>query len=707
MPVCTPPTPDRPTNLQDQNPIFARTAAVLFVAPLLAATLLPLFAAPTAYAQRLDLGPSTTTPKPGDGLAALALADLLDNQASALRAPDEPARIAIRRLAARLLRDGENAGEPGSEAVLAGLTLASNRTELDALLASQDAPTRRYIAEIITTATPSIRPREIDLLLRDALAPLITTTSDHCGWWRSDPTDPPSITIKAAPLRDLIDHRFLSDDANTTLAQLIDLCQNAEHEPAYRSTAAEWADLVARAARALDTPADWLDMPARDRLRADLSAGLELLFTEPDTARASLTRTATLLDIINATDALEPTLQSRKLRDAANRLVAAPEGDPKRSLNAVRSIADAYFRTLELLDAGSTLPAPKSLVRQVRPMREPLARAHRVSADRMALRLPDILSTPDPMTEPGLLAATNALAKATADLSLPHSLSTMLTTQTGDPSRPTPDTPREPTPTRQLGALATRVQQLAVAAGKPARSDDALDQLRNLADIAGFLFHSPGEDELRRGSPSPEWRTVTGNQRGRLEFLLDEARADWILSAASEKSTAQTTRLRAITEAVELLNDGAELEALRHAFAQGNAPAINAWPGVELTADALDALAAGLAADLATLSATAARDNDPAAVLVQAATVRKTFPAALLVARLNRSAQDRQPFSCGPAAELALGPPMPTAWMRDARHQLAVLSRAAFEASTQPNPSRSPFFQQANKAASEVLTALP
>ncbi|MDQ7013985.1 MAG: hypothetical protein Q9O74_08840 [Planctomycetota bacterium] len=659
-----------------------------------------------AHAQRLDLGPSATTPKPGDGLAALTLADLLDNEARALQAPDETAHAALRRLASRLLREGENAGQPGSEAVLAGLTLASNRAELDTLLTAQDTPTRRYIADIIDTTEHSIRPREIDLLLRDALAPLVTNASPNCGWWLDEPATTPHATIDTTSLAALLDHRFITDNATTALTQLIELCQAAEHEPAYRNTAVEWADLVTRAARALDEPANWLDMPARDRLRADLSAGLELLFDEPETARASLARTATLLDIINATDALDSKLQSRDLRDAVNRLVAAADGDPKRAPDTVHAIATAYLRALKLLDAETTLPPPNALVRQVRPLREPLSRAHRTSADRLALRLPDILATPDPMTNPGLLAAINALTRTAADLALPQTLSTMLTTWTGDPSRPPPPTTREPMPTRELGALAVHIQQLAIAASKPAEAANALAQLRELADIAAFVFHMPGEDELRRGGQSSGWPDLTANQRDRIVFVLDQARAEWIRSAASDDAPATTARLRTIASAIELLRDGAEISVMRRAFSRGQPPAINAWPGIELTQPALDTLAENLNRDLPEIATLIARDDDLSLAESRIEVLHKAFAAVRLIARLERTARTHSSTTCSPATELALGPPLPNAWLRLHRHQLATICRAGFEASASRATTRQQFSKQANTTAAEVLSAL-
>lgn len=658
-----------------------------------------------AAAQRLNLGPSSDTPKPGDGVAALALADALDAEAQALRAPAEASYAALRRMAARLLRDGENAGDAGSEAVLAGLTLATKRGDLDTLMAAEDSATRRYVADVIGATEASILPREVDLLLRDALAPLVADADASCGWWTEEDT----ATLNAEALRALIDHRFLSDSANAALARLIELCTIGESEAAYRRSTAEWVTLVADAARALDEPPAWIDMPARDRLRADVSHHIELLFDSPDAARAGLTRTDAIVGIIAATDALDSKHQTRELRDAVNRLAAAPDGDPKREPHAVRAIAETFARARALLDATSSVPPPNELVRQVRPLLEPLTAAHRRTADNIARLLPDMLGAPDPMTEPGLLAAMNASEATAADLDLPRALTTMLTTWTGDPTRPPPPSTREPVPTQALGALANHVQQLAIATGKPASADAALAQLRDLADLATFAFDMPGERELRRAGESPEWRAVTDNQRGRIEFLLDQARTDWVRTVASDEASAQTARLRAVAATVELLRDGAEIESMRRAFGRDRAPAINAWPGVELTGAGLDALAGNLTTELAALATLTARDNDPAAVLAQAGVLRDSHAAALSVARLDRLARARNAPSCTPAAELALGPPgegTRDIWMLPHRHALATLCRDAFEAATATGEKRALFRDHANRTASDVLVHL-
>lgn len=671
-------------------------------------SLAALFLTPPAFAQGLNLGPSTNTPRPGDGHATLALAEALHAEAEALGRPAEAAHAALRRLAARLLVDGETAGEPGSEAVLAGLTLASKRTELDALLAAADPATRRAVADIIETTDASILPRAVDLLLRDALAPLVADAAAGCGWWLDTDASTPDPAPDTEALRKLLGHRFLSDAANDQLTRLITLCEQAQDEPAYRRSAAVWALLVTNAARALDEPPAWLDMPARDRLRADVSQGIEMLFTAQPAAREHLLRTASLADLVRRIDTLDAQVQTRELRDAVNRLIAAPDGDPKRTPAAVRAITATATRAFDLLGAE---PAPAaSLVRHVRPLLEPLTRAHRAATDTIIKRLPDILNTSDPMTEPGILAAMNAGTATAADLRIPEILTALLTTWTGDPTRPPPPATREPTPTKELGALGVRVQQLSIAVGKADQADSAMAELRELAELQSFALHMPGEDDLRRDSESPEWRAVTKNQRGRIAFLIDETRRDWILAAANNDAPVQTLRLRAIAATVELLRDGATIETMRRDFARSRAPAINAWPGVELAAPALDALATDLTADLARLTTLAARDNDPQGVLTRAVALREAHTAALVIARLERLAFAREGTACTPAAELAVGTPAESegfaVWMLPHRHALASICRDAFEAATSTNDRREMFIRHANGAAADVLPNL-
>ena len=662
------------------------------------------------HAQRLDLGSAPTEPKPGEGLAALALADLLETEADRLAEPDP--RRAFRTLAADLLRAGENAGPPGAEAILAALTLAARRDELDRLLGTRDAATQRYIADLLAGAERSILPREVDLLLRDALAPLAGELDPRCGWWTTDALDTapdatPGLADNTAALRALTDNRHLTDDAAGVLAEMVDLFDSAAAHPAYRRDAAEWAALLAAAAGALDEPPDWLDMPARDRLRADFSSGVAMCLDKPAEARAHLSRTAALVRIVRDTDALGPAFQTRELRDAVNRLAAAAEGDPRRDPAAVARIAGTYARALAMLDTDARAPAPTDLLRQARPMLKPLTTAHQLAAATLGRLLPTILTEPDPMTDPGVLAAIGSLQTADDDLRIPLVLTAQLAAWTGDPDRPTPSPSREPVATREAGPLAERVRQLGVALALDAAHAAAHAAQRDHAATAPNAPELPTERDLRANTSSIAWRRVTGDQVDRLLFLIDQARTDWLRSASTdqfaERRDDDRARLAALAAVLPLLRDAADLERLRTDWAREIPPAINAWPGLELTPPALDTLADALTPAAAQLAALTARGDDDTGALARAASLRDDFAAALVFARLDAAARELGAPRCGPAAELGAGAATNAAWMAEHRHALAALSRAAYEAAAAEGDQRRAFFAHANRQARPLL----
>ncbi len=655
-----------------------------------------------ATAQRLDFNTAPPDPKPGEGLAVLALADLLEAEADHFAESD--ARRAFRVLAADLLCAGENAGTPGAEAVLAALTLAAKREQLDTLLLTHDAATQSYIADLIAETERSILPREVDLVLRDALAPLAGDLDPRCGWWTGDERFLADNTLAA-----LLGNRHLTDEASAVLAQMIALFEASTDHPAYRRDAALWAVLLETASAALDAPPDWLDMPARDALRADFSSGVAMCLDKPTESRAHLGRTANLVSIIRSTRLLKDSLQSRELRDAVNRLVAAAEGDPVRDPEAVARIAETYALALALIDAESHVPLPKDLVRQVRPMCVPLVDAHQQAAEAVVRLLPTILREPDPMTNPGVLAAMSSLQQATDDLDIPVILSVLLSTWTSDPSRPIPAPPRTPIATREMGPLAERVRTLGVALSRDKEAAEALVQLRSLATIAPLVRELPGERELRANTGSPAWRRVTGDQTDRLLFLIEQARTSWLRSSAIEQfadhRAEDELRLRTLAAVLPLLRDAVALDAMRADWSRKIPPVINASPGLELTPASLDALAGDLSRQAAELAVFAARGDDDEGVAARAEALRQTFAAALLCARLDAEARLRRLPACSIVGELGTGAATNRAWLGEHRHALAAISRAAFEAAAAEGESRVFFLAYANRQALPLLDA--
>ena len=683
----------------------ARTRLLFSIIALLCAILTA-----TSAAQRLDFNTAPSDPKPGEGLAVLALADLLETEAEDFAEFD--ARRAFRVLAADLLRAGENAGTPGAEAILAALTLAAKRDQLDALLLTHDAATQRYISDLIAETERSILPREVDLLFRDALAPLAADFDPRCGWWTGDAHNiASSLADNTATLVALLDNRHLADEASAVLAQMLDLLKTSADHPAYRRDATSWASLLVAASAALNTPPDWLDMPARDQLRADLSSGMVMCLDKPAESRTHLRRTAHLVGIIQTTSLLKDSLQSRELREAVSRLVATAEGDPKRDPDAVARIAETYARALTLIEAEVHAPPPNSLVRQVRPMCAPIADAHQQAAEAIVRLLPTILSEPDPMTNPGVLAAMSSLQQATDDLLIPSNLSVLLSTWTSDPSRPIPAPTREPIATREMGPLAERVRTLGVALSRDKNAADALAQLRALDAIAPPVRELPGEHELRANANSPAWRRVTGNQADRLLFLIDQARDNWLRSSATDRFADRRAddefRLRTLAAVLPLLRDAAALDTMRTNWARKIPPTINASPALELTPAGLDALAGDLTRQAAQLATLTARGDDDAGASARAATLRETFAAALLYARLDAEARIRKLPRCSIVGELGTGAATDMAWLVVHRHALAAISRAAFEAAAAEGESRELFLTYANRQALPLLDAVP
>ncbi len=243
--------------------------------------------------------------------------------------------------------------------------------------------------------------------------------------------------------------------------------------------------------------------------------------------------------------------------------------------------------------------------------------------------------------------------------------------------------------------------------GGAAPHDDALAALRDLAATAPIARELPTERDLRANTSSIAWRRVTGDQVDRLLFLIDQARTDWLRSASTdqfaERRDDDRARLAALAAVLPLLRDAADLERLRTDWAREIPPAINAWPGLELTPPALDTLADALTPAAAQLAALTARGDDDTGALARAASLRDDFAAALVFARLDAAARELGAPRCGPAAELGAGAATNAAWMAEHRHALAALSRAAYEAAAAEGDQRRAFFAHANRQARPLL----
>ncbi|MBK7403057.1 MAG: hypothetical protein IPJ41_00140 [Phycisphaerales bacterium] len=534
--------------------------------------------AATAHAQRLNLGGGPAEPRAGEGVAALALAERLEKE----QAPG--AAHAVRALAASLLRSGENAGPAGAEAVLAGLTLAAKREAIDAMLAAAKPEIRDAVAASAAGGAPSVAVRDVDLLLRDAIGPLVQAPGAACGWTGPDDAQASSALATASGVvESLLDNRRVDDAAQGPLREMVDLFALAPSHPAYTRSALEWAELLAAAADALAEPPAWLDMPARDQVRTDLSSGAMLCIEKPEQARAVLGRTARVMRIVREIDALAAPRQTRELRDAVNRLAGAAEGSPLRDPAAVARIDEVLAKALGMIDAVTLLDDPTQFVRQTRPMLGPLADAHRRDAETLARLLPGILGSTDPMTDPAVVAAVSALTRTTADLLIPAELTELLVRWPEGVAEPPRVPSREPVVPRATAPLAERIRTLGVALAKPETAGPALAALRALRDVAPSLREFPGERELRAGVNTPAWQRVTGGEIERLGRSIDQARADWLQAEATEQFASARpgamARVHALEVGLLLLRDAAAFEQVRLDLPRAVQPVSNSWPG--------------------------------------------------------------------------------------------------------------------------------
>jgi hypothetical protein len=313
------------------------------------------------------------------------------------------------------------------------------------------------------------------------------------------------------------------------------------------------------------------------------------------------------------------------------------------------------------------------------------------------------------MTDPGVLAATRALARSSRDLEIPARLSRMLATWPEGGQEPF-EPLREPAPQRAVAPVAEHIRKLGVALGREGESAAALASLREIDELAEWLLAMPGERDVRGNEPPAAWRLVTGGQTSRLGFVIEQARDAWVRAHSSdqfeEERAAATAAFRGLAAAMDTLTLGVANESLRLEWARGNGPTINSWPGWEMSRPTSDLIAEGLRDRLGELASVIARADEMPRAVELAAALRADYAAALLFARLESLFPDDQMPTCTAQAELGGGPPLEGAWLIEHRHALAQVCRSAFEAAAADGELRAKFLAHANREARPVLEAL-
>ncbi|MCW5776877.1 MAG: hypothetical protein KIS87_10600 [Phycisphaeraceae bacterium] len=677
---------------------------------------------PLASAQRLDLG-GVRVPEPGEGKAALAVASLMEEQARTIEARDTSAagrvRSAARRLAAALIRSGEEAGERGSVRVVTGRTLAVGMADLDLLLTNQTAlaePTLHAVADELAFLGAAVPPddNELDRSIRDAFAPLTMLAGapgGAVGWFVGGERGLPegaTITRLADTLVAIGDGSGLPNDTAAAVYALAKRTRLAAGWPAYVRSAEAVAAGVLEAHVAVESLPAWVTREARERLRGERDRAIVALTNASlaPSAMASLRDLRTLASIAARLDAIDAARAgSRQAREAWLRLVVVDANDVRRAGASPARIGAAMDRALSLVEARAALPDESAVARQVRPALRALADAARDGEPRVLAVMAGVLEQPDPLTDPAIVAALNAQQRALDDARMLVALNRLLCEWVGAGApgdAPAPETEprtREPTPVRAMLPLAERVRVLGVELGRPASREGALAELRTLAETAPLLFDMPGLAELTADPGERGWRDATGGRGEEIARAAAAARAAWVESASSDRLSdrrgADTERLRTLAATLAVQRDAASY--LRLIASPAPMPgAAQSWPGWEMSARGLASLGPRVRAEAAS----------------RALALRDEAPGALLAGRLERLAAARGVGTRrGLLHEVALGPPREGSWLADRRGVLAAVCRyaeeAAHAAASNEAGRAEELLRYVNDRAKSLLASLP
>jgi hypothetical protein len=437
------------------------------------------------------------------------------------------------------------------------------------------------------------------------------------------------------------------------------------------------AGLLAQVSGLSALPA-WVSAEARGALGGRAAGAIVALAggQDPAGARDALAGVAWEIGLARRTEAMDAGAQEVKVQRAlASLLALAPSQDRSARLKN-------FSRVLALVAATRELPDEKTLVRQVRPAYRVLRATLIGTRARLLLALPDVIDKALAMTDPGLVAAVNAHRETLDEARLLVSVSRVIADPGAAPGS-------EPPTSDRWRHIADQLLRLGQEMGRPQTRSRAMETHHAvLLEIERFA-RLPGEDELAAvarglsggGLHADAWRSLTGGKATELSARVGMARSRWVVGLGG-KGNAADADLAAMDDLVGLMTVLDALAAL-DIGADGRPGAgygvLQAWAGWELSAEAVESLAAPVAREAAGLVAAEIAGDSPD-LSARIAVLRDGAGVLRAAGGLSRAAVAEGLSPGSVLRECAIGGPPPRAWLGADLERVAGMCRYSEEA---------------------------